>query len=284
MRVRTFALAALAAAGTLPALAADYPVLRGTTSPTLPPIPELAPLPAADWNGYYIGGLASMGSFAIDPRTGSSDLAARVLRNTTIETQYNASRLIQPAPFSLRGAMFGGFAGYNAQFEEAVVGLEVDYLRFGKAGSSTDTIARQFPNSGNFVESVNMTGGNTTRIDHLVTLRARAGYAMGNIMPFVTGGLALGHGTVSNFVTITAQGQAPDPTQPPSSVPYLVNYPTVSSTRTNAFMMGFTGGAGVEAMFGGLILRGEYLFTRLQAQGGAIIDINQARVGAGVKF
>jgi hypothetical protein len=37
-------------------------------------------------------------------------------------------------------------------------------------------------------------------------------------------------------------------------------------------------------MLGGLIVRGEYLFTRVSAQGGAVIDVNQGRIGAGVKF
>jgi opacity protein-like surface antigen len=283
MRHFLFSVAALTVIIGLPALAADYPVLRGTSSPSLPPAPVLHDAPAP-FDGFYIGGLAGHGAINFDPRNGAADLVARALRNTTVEEVHNASRLLQPSQFSARNIMFGGFAGYNLQSDEAVVGIEFDYMRFGKSGSSIDTIARQFPNTNNFIESVTLSGGNETKLEHLFGLRARAGYAIGNVMPYLTGGLAVGYGRVSNFANARAQGRAPDPTQPPGSLPYDVTYPPMVATTRNAAMIGFTGGAGLEAVYGGLILRGEYLFSRLQSQGGVTLDVNQARVGAGVKF
>ncbi len=270
-------------ASTLPASAADYPVLRGTSSPSLPPAPMIHE-DASPWEGFYIGGLAGMNSLSFDPKTGAADLVRTVLRNSSVETVNNASRLLQPAPFSARGASYGAFLGYNMQFQDVVIGFEGDYQRINKGGSSTNAIARQFPNVNNFIEAVDLTGSTTARLDHFGSLRVRAGYVMGNIMPYLTGGMALGYGTVTNTALVSVEGVVPDPVGTPGGLPYNITYPPLSSTQKNAFMIGLSGGAGVEALFGGLILRGEYLFSRLQAQGGVVIDVNQARFGAGVKF
>lgn len=284
MRLHLSAVAAFAFAGVLPAFAADYPILRGTSSPSLPPAPMIQE-DASPWEGFYLGGLAGFSSVNFDPRTGAADLARRgALRNTAVETEFQASRLLQPGQFSARGMNYGAFLGYNMQFGEAVIGFEADYMRIGKRSSSSDTIGRSFTTKAGYIESVNLTGTSEARLNDLVTLRLRTGYAMGNVMPYLTGGLAMGFGRVINEATVTRSGVDADPTQAPVLPSFSFNSGLLSETRKNAFMAGFTVGGGVEAMLGGLIVRGEYLFTRVAAQGGVVIDVNQARVGAGVKF
>jgi opacity protein-like surface antigen len=111
---------------------------------------------------------------------------------------------------------------------------------------------------------------------------------MGNLMPYVTGGLAIGYGRTST--TTRADVSLQDSVGGSGTgvwgpeVIAIGSPETLVNARKNAFMAGVTAGAGMEAMFGGLILRGEYLFTRLATQGGVAIDVNQGRVGAGVKF
>lgn len=283
MRIRLVAVAALGLTASLPAFAADYPVLRGTSSPSLPPPPMIQEEPT-QWEGFYMGGLAGYSSVIFDPRTGAADLARDgALRSTAVEAQFAASRLLQPSQFSARSINFGAFLGYNMQFGEAVVGFEVDYMRFGKGGSSTNTIGRTFTTRTDFLETVTLSGGTTAKLNDLVTMRLRTGYAMGNIMPYMTGGLALGYGTVNNTAIVNHVGVNVDPLNPGVGN-FNVNSGQLSNSRKNAFMAGFTVGGGVEAMLGGLIVRGEYLFTRVSAQGGVVIDVNQGRVGAGVKF
>ena len=292
MRPFLFSVAALAVIAGLPALAADYPVLRGTSSPSLPPAPVLHDAPAP-FDGFYVGGLAGYSSVNFNPDMGAADLArSRALRNTAVETEFQASRIVQPSQFSGRGTNFGGFLGYNMQIGEAVVGLEADYMRMGQRGTGSNTIARTWVTSPGYAETVGLSGETTAKLDDLVTLRARAGYAMGNVMPYLTGGLAMGFGTVSNRVSVRHTGVDADPACAPDCLPPfgfgaggvpIVQGP-FSDQRKNAFMFGFSGGAGIEAVYGGLLLRGEYLFSRVQAQGGVVIDVNQARVGAGVKF
>ncbi|MFY8038482.1 MAG: outer membrane protein [Bosea sp. (in: a-proteobacteria)] len=284
MRIRLVAVAALGFAASLPAFAADYPVLRGTSSPSLPPPPMIQEEPT-QWDGFYMGGLAGYSSVIFDPRTGAADVAlGGALRSTAVENEFAASRLLQPSQFSTRGINFGAFLGYNMQFGEAVIGFEVDYMRFGKGGSSTNSIGRSFTTSVGYIENVSLTGGTTAKLNDLVTMRLRTGYAMGNIMPYMTGGLALGYGTVNNTALVNHSGTDADPLAAPALPPFNVNSGTLGNHRRNAFMAGFTVGGGVEAMLGGLIVRGEYLFNRVAAQGGVVIDVNQGRVGAGVKF
>lgn len=290
MRLRPLAVAALTVVGAFPALAADYPVLRGTSSPTLPPAPMIHEEPNA-WDGFYIGGLAGYSSVTFNPGNSAADLigAGPLMRSTYYEGQ-GASRNLQIPGFASRGTGFGAFGGYNIQSGEAVIGVEVDYMRIGRSGSAVGTdIGRRFINDGGSQRAnVTLSGSSSARLDDLMTLRLRTGYVMGSVMPYITGGLAIGYGQTSTVARADVRLQdsiGGNNTGIWSPEAMAVGSPeTLTNARRNAFMFGFSGGAGVEAMLGGLILRGEYLFSRVQAQGGTIIDVNQGRVGAGVKF
>jgi outer membrane immunogenic protein len=287
MRFQISAVAAIALAsafaGALPAGAADYPVLRGTSSPSLPPAPMIKE-DAAPWDGFYIGGFAGTSSVTFDPKTGAADLASSsvLVRNTEL-TQL--TQTLQPGPFSARGVGYGGFLGYNMQFGEALIGFEADYTAIRKGGSNSVATIGRIRDIGSQRIGLDFSGSSEAKLNDLVTLRMRAGYVMGTVMPYLTGGLALGYGEVTNRADLTRE-IAPILSVNPTVVGAFG--PPVSDSliekRTNAFMMGFSGGAGVEAMYGGLLVRAEYLFSRLQSQGGVVVDVNQARVGAGVKF
>jgi outer membrane immunogenic protein len=77
----------------------------------------------------------------------------------------------------LSGAQVGGTAGYNWQYGNAVLGLEGDMDWSGVKGSNT---------------TVGCPAGCSTSDSWLSTVRGRAGYAFGTVMPYVTGGLAVG--------------------------------------------------------------------------------------------
>jgi outer membrane immunogenic protein len=293
MRLHLSAVAAFALASALmsttPVLAADYPVLRGTASPSLPPAPHIQE-DASPWEGFYFGGLAGYNSVSFDPgRSGQRQLRTSTLfLNTYYEAQGASTNLILPE-YSSRGVGFGGFLGYNMQFGEAVLGFEADYMRVNRSGgSSGPVVGRRYDDPGVTEQAnVTLTGRSEAKLNDLVTMRLRAGYAMGNIMPYLTGGLALGFGEVRTAtdagVTLqTIITDSPRTLGPP--VTAVGSPSSIDNRRKNAFMMGISGGAGVEVLLGGLIVRGEYLFSRLQAQGGVIVDVNQARVGAGIKF
>jgi outer membrane immunogenic protein len=144
------------------------------------------------------------------------------------------------AAFDTRGAVVGGTAGYNWQMpNNFVVGVEGDVDWSNNRGSTACGVGLTCE----------------TRNDWLGTFRGRAGYAFGRVLPYVTGGLAVGN--------------------------IKANVPTVGSTdTTNA---GWTVGAGVEAAITGpLSAKIEYLYADLGkgncdaavCGGGANTDVN----------
>src|SRR5579863_9689524 len=107
---------------------------------------------AYNWTGFYLGANAGGG-------WGRSWWSANAV------------------PVDLSGAQAGGTAGYNWQFGNAVLGLEGDMDWSNLKGTNT---------------SAGCPAGCTTDDNWLSTLRGRVGYAFGGIMPYVTGGLAVG--------------------------------------------------------------------------------------------
>jgi outer membrane immunogenic protein len=76
----------------------------------------------------------------------------------------------------LSGAQLGGTAGYNMQFGNAVLGVEGDLDWSNLKGTSGAVLCP----------------GCSTSDSWLSTVRGRAGYAFGGVLPYVTGGLAVG--------------------------------------------------------------------------------------------
>jgi outer membrane immunogenic protein len=77
----------------------------------------------------------------------------------------------------LSGALAGGTAGYNWQMGRAVVGLEGDVDWAHLQGTNSSALCP---------------GGCTTSDNWLSTVRGRVGYAFDRVLPYVTGGLAVG--------------------------------------------------------------------------------------------
>jgi outer membrane immunogenic protein len=82
----------------------------------------------------------------------------------------------QSTAIDLSGVQLGGTAGYNWQFGNAVLGLEADIDWSNLKGSSGTTPCP----------------GCSTSDSWLSTVRGRAGYAFGSVLPYLTGGLAVG--------------------------------------------------------------------------------------------
>ena len=80
-------------------------------------------------------------------------------------------------PIDLSGAQVGGTAGYNWQVGNTVLGLEGDMDWSNLKGTNT---------------SAGCPVGCTTNDTWLSTVRGRLGYAFGGVMPYVTGGFAVG--------------------------------------------------------------------------------------------
>jgi outer membrane immunogenic protein len=114
--------------------------------------PPPAMAPAYNWSGFYLG-INGGGGWGHS----SWDTSA---------TRINTS-----------GGLVGGTAGYNWQLGNAVLGLEGDIDWANLKGTNTSTLCPL---------------GCSTSDTWLSTVRGRAGYAFGNVLPYVTGGLAVG--------------------------------------------------------------------------------------------
>jgi high affinity Mn2+ porin len=121
------------------------------------------PIASSNWTGAYVGGHFGYGFGSFGPGT-SPILDEAVL-----------------LPPTLTGLVGGFQAGYNVQLpDKLVLGAEADL-------SFPSPIDRPATGTGPF---------NTT-IDYFGTARFRVGYALENVLPYLTGGVALGQGRVN---------------------------------------------------------------------------------------
>jgi outer membrane immunogenic protein len=116
------------------------------------------------WTGFYAGVQAGYGWGGTDAVT------AATLGGGLAET----------FSYSTGGWLGGVHAGYNWQSGPLVLGLETDIETSGVEGSGRGTFG----------------GGHLTAIDWMGSLRGRLGYAAGNTLLYVTGGLAYGDVTL----------------------------------------------------------------------------------------
>lgn len=277
----------------------DYGVLRGQDYE-----PEA---PAIDWNGVYFGGHGGYTSAALGFTNVFQPQVATILKKTTAESELNASSLLTPHSARTGGTSFGGFAGFNYQFDETVVGIEADYTRFDHSGSTSDAVARFKTIGSGYLETVALDGIASTRIEDYGTIRVRAGYAVGSFLPFLTGGLAIGRAQVFDKVNVQDYGydqttyQA-NVTAAPGQKVYVNNFGYSSfdqanpsggtpskaqtSVRSSTKVVGGVAlGGGLEfALTQNIILRGEYQYVLFNDFDGHKANLNTVRGGAAVKF
>jgi opacity protein-like surface antigen len=277
--MRKFLMAAVmmlgAAQGAQAADMPDFPVLRGA-------FPEGLSSSQVNWQGYYIGAQAGYGSTDENFTGATNTQIARLLALTTIEREYHVSQWPLMGKESQRSTSFGGFAGYNSQWDDVVIGLEFSYMHGKSGGASSGSFGRSFNTSDGYNNNVITSSTASINISDFATLRARAGYAVNNFLPYIFGGFALGKADIVRQSSVYAQG-----TYIGSNVPPLPDYgpntDTVSDVQHNHLLYGYSAGFGVDVnLIGGLFLRAEYEYLRFTST----IDtsINTGRVGLGYKF
>src|SRR5579863_4492623 len=100
------------------AQAADMPdFLRGSLSSS--------PSPTVNWAGFYIGGQAAYGVADMDFTNSSQDLLAKLLNNVDLQQQFNISQWPLNGTSHARNSAFGGYLGYNLQWTDVLVGVEL---------------------------------------------------------------------------------------------------------------------------------------------------------------
>lgn len=229
-------LATLALAG--PALAAD--LARPLPVKAMPAVE-----PVFSWTGFYVGANGGYGG-------GKAQID-------------QAGSYPQSWGINASGATLGGQIGYNYQFaNNVVVGAEADLQWADISGQTITTV----------LGSVQGTFGGS--IDYFGTLRARAGYAFGRVLPYVTGGAAYGKTSYTfNSVNLGSPASSYDLSQ------------------SGGTQWGWTVGAGLEvALSDHWTVKAEYLYVDLGSLSVTTstwprtvdLPFNDLKVGVNYKF
>jgi outer membrane immunogenic protein len=266
-----------------PALAADYdlPILRGSSQPPAPVL-SVGPATFTRWNGFYVGGDFSFNNGTTNFSTATAPGIEFALQNTVVQQTFTPSQLQLLGNGS--GNAFGGgaFLGYNTQWQDLVLGVEGNYthtsVNTAAATPASFQIARAFnPPAGN-VTSISLTkaAGSLSLTDY-GEARARAGYVVGNFLPYGFVGMVVGMGSysVSTRVDVFCGGDTE-----------CVGYPlTPGSSQSNALFWGYSVGAGLDwKLTPNFFLRGEFDFDQFAPISNISLSLISGRLGAGLKF
>ena len=248
-RIRVCALCAvLATLLTERAGAADWP-LRGSLAPQTT---------YARWDGWQIGVEAGWGNFRNDFGNSTSLLVAFILGNTTAESEFAPSTWTTLPSNTTNGPVFGGYVGYNMQWDQLVLGVDLGYKYANIATGANDSISRQFTTSSQFQETVSIDARAQMKLVDYATLRARAGYAWGQFLPYAVLGIAAGRFNYGTSVTVHHTGT---PIPPAPGAPFDVT-DSASSGKTNAIVGGVAAGLGIDwAVTPGMYLRAEWEYV-----------------------
>ena len=94
------------------------------------------------------------------------------------------------------GLSYGAFVGYNVQFSDVLFGVDFHYNRSGFAAGAPVTPISRVVIAGGIVYDVTVEGNANMRITDYGAARLRAGWILGNFLPYGTVGLALGRANV----------------------------------------------------------------------------------------
>jgi outer membrane immunogenic protein len=250
-----------------PALAADYdlPILRGSSQPPAPVV-TVGPATFTRWSGFYFGGNVSLGSATSDFSTATRPLVQFSLQHTTVESSDHPSDFQVLGRGSAVAAGGGAFLGYNTQWQDLILGVEATYTHVNlntTASSVPNGVGRFFPDVNT---AVNVSASGNLDLTDYGTARGRAGYVIGNFLPYGFLGMAVGRASYSvNTASLVQQ---------------------TSNNVTQTFL--FTNGAGQtnarRTWTPNILVRGEFEFVQFAPISNIAVSVASGRVGAGFKF
>jgi opacity protein-like surface antigen len=279
--------AALGLIGLLsPALAADYepPVLRGSEM-FVPAFPTYF-----SWQGFYAGGQLSYSSAFTNFTSATQPQVAFLLRNTTILAQMLPDQWPVLGTVGANAGGFGGFLGYNVQYDNAIIGLELNYTRASVNSPAPDSPLTRRQTVGGLITDVTLDASGHVNITDFVTTRARFGWSIHNFMPYGTIGLAFGRAdaAVSTVVTVVqTDPNFPNPAPPPATISKTFPPIVFSASQANSavYLYGYSGGLGLDfALTQNIFARGEYEFIQWQRLWSITSSMHNFRAALAVKF
>lgn len=249
------------------AMAADWP-LRGSVAPSF-----------VRWDGWQAGVQVGYGNLNTDFGDSTGPLVAFILRNSTLENEAQPSSWTALPRNSTNGPVFGGFVGYNVQWSELVLGADLAYMHPSVLQSSvSDSILRTVTTSDTVTHNVNITAESAFKLVDYATLRARAGYAFDQFLPYAAVGIAVGRFNYGTTVTVTDDFSIlPAPT--------VRFQQSASSGQNNVFVAGVAAALGLDwAVTPSVFLRGEWQFIAFAPVNQTRSNVQTGQVGVGLRF
>jgi opacity protein-like surface antigen len=227
---------------------ADLDALRGSevfapSSPTY-----------TNWSGFYVGGQGGFSHADVTFGTGARTMLNRLI-NPQLPGAPGPAQIVTPLfRDSADGATFGGFVGYNSQWESVILGIEANYNHASIDSLLSQTIPIAPPNIGTG------TASSSTRITDYATVRGRAGFVMGQFLPYVMVGVAVGHADFTDSASLRYTPVVAGIPQPDVNL--------FTSGTQSSIGLGYTAGIGLDWMLTNCIfLRGEYEFVQFTSFG-----------------
>ena len=270
-------LAALGLIGLLsPAFAADYelPTLRGSET-FVPAYPTYF-----SWEGFYAAGQLSYSSLQSDFSGATQPQVAYTLRNSTILAEMSPDQWPVLGLRATNAAGVGGFLGYNFQWDNAIIGLELNYTHASlNAAAPSNSLTRSQVVSG-AINDVTLDASGSLHFTDFATTRARFGWAAGNFMPYATLGLAFGRADEAISTNVTVVLRDPNTKVVLGVIPF-----SNGQAKDGAYIYGYSGGVGLDfALTQNIFARGEYEYIQWQRPWQIMSGIHNFRTALGVKF
>lgn len=253
----------------LEASAADMPdFLRGSST-------VIAAPGGPRWDGFYVGGQVGWSVPGINFSNDTSHIETLV--------RFGGATSVTSSPLGNNDSTvtsFGGFAGYQQQWDGAIVGVEGTYNWLDKSVTASNVLSGDFASAADFL-SYSAAGSATARIIDYGTIRLKGGWAASSFfMPYATFGVALGRMDITRAALITPNASAFTP--PGTFVPAPF---TVSEVLKNQFGYGYAAGVGVDfCLMANLFARLEYEYVQFPDYQGLNVHLHNVRVGAALKF
>ncbi|WP_426440201.1 outer membrane protein [Bradyrhizobium genosp. P] len=248
--------------------------------------------PTRNWDGWYAGGQVSQTWINTDFGGSVVSLTNSIFRNTTLQDA--TSQLNVLGRVNGQSSGFGAFVGRNYQYDDVVLGVEANYNYWSSLGTSTSAslgpiqVAEPtlvLPTGATAVDGVSLNGKASLQVKDEVTFRGRAGWATGDFLPYIFGGLAVGRMDVARTVnsSVSRTIYFADGSSTNFVLPQFTQ--TVTAGRTSNYVAGWTAGLGLEYMlWGNVFVRGEWEYVKFMSVQNTSVTQNSVHAGIGYKF
>jgi outer membrane immunogenic protein len=238
--------------------------------------------PTGAWGGFYIGFQGGYTNANVDFGTASSSQIAFILRNLAVEQERRISGATVLPERDVRGGNYGFLVGYNSQWEDVVLGVELGYTRLNLDAKAAAGNRFWTATSNGYTYDVGLESSAQVKLTDYLTFRGRAGYDLGNFLPYATLGLAVGRAEVTRSANVYLCEDTTGSTPPACAVGL---YGSASERKKDTYAVGIAAGLGLDILLTeNLFLRGEYEYVRFGSFENVNVDFHTVRGAVAAKF